>query len=294
MSKGVFIHNPSSQYDDRPESRYHFPKRYLSRVTPLVGEWILYYESRKNGGTMAYKAIAQVEAVRPDPDLADHYYADMKRGSYLGFAKEVPLRDDGGEIVNSYLRNENGKISAGRAVSAVQPISDADFWKIVDRGLTTHDLPRVDEVVGMADEAAPFIQDSPRKRVEITREVRDRVFRKSILTAYDQRCAFTGLSFINGGGRAEVQAAHIRAVAADGPDIVSNGLALSGTAHWMFDRGLLTLNLNGTIEISRQVNDRDGTERLLVPDRKALLPEPIHLRPHPQYLAWHRETVFKS
>ena len=35
---------------------------------------------------------------------------------------------------------------------------------------------------------------------------------------------------------------HIRPVDANGPDIVSNGLAVSGTAHWMFDRELIGLD----------------------------------------------------
>ena len=88
-----------------------------------------------------------------------------------------------------------------------------------------------------------------------SRVVRDRVFRRTVLRAYDERCAVSGLKLINGGGRAEVQAAHIRPVEADGPDIVSNGLALSGTAHWMFDRGLISLADDLTILVSRQVND---------------------------------------
>lgn len=62
-----------------------------------------------------------------------------------------------------------------------------------------------------------------------------------VLQAYGSRCAITGLRLINGGGRAEVEAAHIRPVEASGPDIVSNGIALSGTAHWMFDRGLISV-----------------------------------------------------
>ena len=59
-----------------------------------------------------------------------------------------------------------------------------------------------------------------------SRIVRDRVFRRIVLRAYDERCAVSGLKLINGGGRAEVAAAHIRPVEADGPDIVSNGIAL--------------------------------------------------------------------
>jgi putative restriction endonuclease len=41
----------------------------------------------------------------------------------------------------------------------------------------------------------------------------------------------TGLRIFNGSGRAEVQAAHIRPVADNGPDSVRNGLALSSTIH---------------------------------------------------------------
>ncbi len=52
----------------------------------------------------------------------------------------------------------------------------------------------------------------------------------------------TGLKIINGGGRTEVQAAHIRPVPDRGPDSVRNGLALSGTVHWMFDRGLISID----------------------------------------------------
>jgi hypothetical protein len=57
-----------------------------------------------------------------------------------------------------------------------------------------------------------------------------------VLHAYGARCAVTGWKLINGGGRAEAQAAHIRPVERGGPDSVQNGIALSGTAHWMFDR----------------------------------------------------------
>lgn len=60
-----------------------------------------------------------------------------------------------------------------------------------------------------------------------------------VLRAYDERRAVTGLKLINGLGRAEVAAAQIRPVEQNGPDIDNNGVALSGTAHWMVDRGLI-------------------------------------------------------
>ena len=115
-----------------------------------------------------------------------------------------------------------------------------------------------------------------------------------MLDAYDERCGVTGLKLINGGGRAEVAAAHIRPVEQNGPDIVNNGIALSGTAHWMFDRGLITLEDDLTIVISRHVNDRDGVEGLMNPTRRLIRPRLGRDRPHPAFLAWHRENCFKQ
>ena len=65
----------------------------------------------------------------------------------------------------------------------------------------------------------------------VNRKIRDARFRGAICEAYDNRCAVTGLRIINGGGRAEVQAAHIWPVKDGGPDVVQNGIALSATAH---------------------------------------------------------------
>ena len=102
-----------------------------------------------------------------------------------------------------------------------------------------------------------------------------------------------GLKLINSGGSAEVQAAHIRPVKADGPDIVSNGLALSGTAHWMFDRGLISLEDDLTILISRQANDRSSIEGVINDRNSARAPVRPLERPHPHFLAWYRERCFK-
>jgi putative restriction endonuclease len=59
---------------------------------------------------------------------------------------------------------------------------------------------------------------------------------------------------INGKGRPEVEAAHIMPVEENGPVSVQNGIALSGTVHWMFDRGLLSMDDDYTILRSHQLN----------------------------------------
>ena len=147
----------------------------------------------------------------------------------------------------------------------------------------------------MHERRTPFVFEQARERTTIlaSRAVRDRVFRRVVLDAYGQRCAITGLRLINGGGRAEAEAAHIRPVEANGPDIVSNGIALSGTIHWMCDRGLIGLWDELEILVSRQANDPAAVRALLNPTGRALPPARALDRPHPHFLEWHRQHCFK-
>ena len=299
MGFGVFIHRSDSIYEDSPAEQYQFPSQYLRRVEACVGDWIIYYEPRKIAETRGYFAIAKVSQVVADPGTSGMYLALIEPGSYLDFANPVPFNGATGPVEQGVL-NEQGRIS-GRAQSAVRSISSEDFRRIVKRGFeeTAPLLPRLDNEMpspGFDEGQAPFRFDQQRDRTSVTvsRILRDRVFRRVILRAYDERCAITGLKLINGRGRAEVAAAHIRPVEASGPDIVSNGLALSGTAHWMFDRGLISLADDLEILVSRQTNDPQGIRSTINKSGRALEPRRISDRPHPHFLKWHRDRCFKQ
>lgn len=298
MTFGVFIHRTDSVYDDVPSERYQFPKKYLTRVQQCEGDWIVYLEPTKVKNTKGYFAVAKVQEIIADPRNADMYLAVIEPGTYLDFGDPVPFRDTDG-IAEQGVLNDLGNIS-GRAQAAVRPLSTADFARIVERGLVRDDdfLPRVDQanqMPGFQDLHVPFQHFAARDRVNqlANRAVRDRNFRKNVLRAYGERCAITGLRLINGGGRAEVEAAHIRPVEHDGPDIVSNGLALSGTAHWMFDRGLVGLADDLSILVSRQSNDLEAMTAMINSSGKLLAPERLANRPRTEFVIWHRENCFK-
>jgi putative restriction endonuclease len=299
MGYGVFIHRSDSIYDDSPAERYQFPSQYLGRVQSCIGDWIIYYEPRKVADTRGYFAIAKIERVIPDPVTPGMYLALIEPGSYLDFVNPVPFNDASGPVEKGVL-NEQGRIS-GRAQSAVRPISPSDFNRIVALGLSESEpvLPRVGEQrppSGLGEEQTPFEFEQSRDRTHFTvsRIVRDRIFRRIVLRAYSERCAISGLKLINGSGRAEVAAAHIRPVEANGPDIISNGIALSGTVHWMFDRGLIGLSDDLQILISRQANDPESIRALINKSGYALAPQHSFERPHPGFLRWHREHCFKQ
>lgn len=295
MGFGIFMHREDSIYKDSPSERYQFPKNYLSRAKEC--DWIIYLEPSKVKDSRGYFAVAKIDKIISDSSFDGMYYALIEAGTYLDFPNNVPFNGPLG-VVEKGVLNAEGK-NSGRAQAAIRPLSAEDFNRIIGLGLTEQDdfYPREGDPISsmLLEERSPFIFEEEKTIIStlLNRKVRDRAFRTKVINAYDCRCAFTGIRLINGGGRAEVQAAHIKPVSENGPDIVSNGIALSGTAHWMFDRGLISLSDNLDILISRQYNDPTSIESMLMPDRKMIRPSRDLDRPHPAFLAWHRDNYFK-
>ncbi|HZL00789.1 MAG TPA: HNH endonuclease [Caulobacteraceae bacterium] len=166
----------------------------------------------------------------------------------------------------------------------------AGFAPLVDAGSLAN-RPEISLPVGFGDEPANF--ERPIIERLTRRPFRDAAFALSVKRAWSDTCALTGLKIINGGGRIEAQAAHIRPVEHAGPDSVRNGMALSATAHWMFDRGLVSVAEDFMI-LTAKAAAPEALSRLLLPGGRIRPPDRPEWRPHPQFLRWHRENVFKG
>jgi putative restriction endonuclease len=316
MTKAVFTTKSVSSYDDLPEFRYHFPKTYLNQVERAVGDYIVYYEPRRSsndpgsrGGAQVYFATARVTRIVPDTVRADHFYAIVD--NYLRFPRPVPFKE-GERYYESALEKLDGSTNKGAFGRAVRNLSDAEYDRIWIEGFghiigteprvrASPDVPEapMQPIPGFAEAQTPFDHEEPleqdRRIIEqlTSRPFRDRAFAAAVKDAYLDTCAMSGVKIINGGGRSEVQAAHIRPVEHRGPDSVRNGVALSGTFHWMFDRGLVSVDDDYKLLLAR---DRlpDSIDRFLGGNDRLLVPNRQDLRPHPQFLAWHRSNVFKG
>lgn len=302
MTKAVFTSKVEPSYDDLPEQRYHFPRTYLRQVEATVDDWIVYYEPRRassdlssRGGRQAYFATARVEKISPDPDRAEHFYAYVT--DYLEFDRPVPFRD-GEFYYESGLRRSDGGTSKGAFGRAVRTITGVEYDLIVKAGFVQtlteaafETSRKTSPIRNLEEEATPF--ERPIIEMVSRRPFREAAFAMSVKAAYGNTCAMTGLQIINGGGRAEVQAAHIRPVAAGGFDSVRNGLALSGTIHWMFDRGLVSVDDDFSI-LTATGRLPDPVIRLLRQDRKIAVPGDHGNWPHPAHLRYHREAIFKG
>lgn len=196
------------------------------------------------------------------------------------------------------LQRPDGATNKGAFGRSVRIVPDEEFENILTAGFSKSPIDfavsreaTAAQIVGFEDELKPF--ERPMMELTVTRPFRDIAFRRTVRAAYDNRCAVTGLRLINGGGRPEVQAAHIRAVEDKGPDSVRNGLALSGTIHWLFDRGLLAISDDMRI-LKAKGHVPDEVERLMNADGFIHLPIDPSQRPHPAFLRYHRETRFKG
>jgi putative restriction endonuclease len=283
MTKAVFTTKVTPSYNDLPEVRYHFPRTYLNQARQAVGDHIVYYEPRRSsvelssfGGRQSYFGVARVAAIVEDEALADHYYALVD--DYLDFDRAVPF-SEGSEYYESVLKKEDGSTNRGAFGRAVRLIPDDEFDRILKSGFA----PILGENLASQEVTLPGFSEP----------FRERSFMHNVRAAYSNRCAITGLRLINGGGRPEVQAAHIQPVASKGPDSVRNGLALSGTVHWMFDRGLISIGDDYKILVAEH-HVPDDAVRLLNQNGMINLPKDPTLHPNAHFLRFHRDEVFKG
>ena len=131
------------------------------------------------------------------------------------------------------------------------------------------------------------------RTVQTTVRIGQNFFRRTILSAYNEQCCITGLSI-----PALLVASHIIPWHTDKLNRVNpkNGLCLSALHDKAFDSGLITINEDMTVQISKthQVkNDPFFSESI-----EAYVGKPIRLpekfSPDKKFLAYHREYIFQK
>lgn len=147
-------------------------------------------------------------------------------------------------------------------------------------------------------ELAEVRQDQAAYKAQLHRG-RDARFKVSVISGYHFTCALTGYRLIaSKSAYVPLEAAHIHAHSQRGPDSPDNGLALTPTAHDLFDAGLWTIDDNLRIQVAKS----DIVESILPGGSHFRLAD-LHglalsfatqstLRPNIIHLAWHRAMVF--
>jgi putative restriction endonuclease len=301
--KAVFDTRPTSIYDDDLTRHYQFPKRYLPIVEQCIGDWIVLRRPRADGGDLAYFATARIETVDIDLARSGMYFARL--GEYLAFDSPVNWIE-AGRYAEEALRNmPSSQVGVYLRGRSVRSLIEHDFSQIISSGLRDTLNPRnaerleispsviVDAAV-IANVALPDVYERRTERVLTNRTIREASFRLAVYKAYENKCAVTGLRVFDLRGNAEVHGAHIWSVADGGPDVVQNGIALSATVHWLFDRYLISVTDDFRLLFGKEKIPSELTSLLNNNGGKLHLPVSERDWPHPKYLKRHREKFMAA
>ncbi len=127
---------------------------------------------------------------------------------------------------------------------------------------------------------------------------RDPAFRRHVLREYQYRCAICNFDVRLGDDLVGLEAAHIKWLAAGGPDTVANGLALCGLHHKAFDRGAFGLEGGGEqfkVLVSSEIHGRRDPVRWFLDYHGKPLRTPRNrlVDPRPEFVIWHYKEVFR-
>ncbi len=138
----------------------------------------------------------------------------------------------------------------------------------------------------------PFVAEH-RAVYQVSRQKRGAAFRNIVLTNYRHTCAVTGQRF-RSPHHVEADGAHIIGKDVHGTDDPRNGIALSRSAHWAFDRGIFTISDQYEIVVNPKTSSASVAKfpAIEMDRRKILLPKDQCYWPHSDALAWHKREVF--
>jgi hypothetical protein len=142
------------------------------------------------------------------------------------------------------------------------------------------------------DRFSPFIAED-KAIYQVTKEKRDQAFKRVVLEQYGYQCAVTGLKY-HSGNLIEAQAAHIISKSKKGSDDPRNGITLSRTAHWAFDKGIFTISDQYEIIVHPKAKNA-SLNKFTIMDMHGIqinLPEDENYYPHPEAIEWHKREVF--
>ncbi|MCX6300386.1 MAG: HNH endonuclease [Bacteroidetes bacterium] len=164
-------------------------------------------------------------------------------------------------------------------------------------------LVTIHKQYGLVDEVTEQILNEPsieyQKQIQIADDeeifVRCGVFKRVVPKIYDYTCCVSGMRIISGYDIQMVDACHIVPFSVSHNDTISNGISLSPNLHRAFDRGLITLNENYRVVISKSFTEYPSENMLkLLEGKQILLPKDNKHYPSTENLKWHNDNVFKN
>ncbi len=203
----------------------------------------------------------------------------------------VPAVNATGVPSHGQLMKSNVSVGFPEAVHSLLVVHPETLWTgaqyLLDRYFAESLHDDLVSAVGIFRTAQPVSQ---------TRK-RNPEFRREVIRAYEHRCAVCGYDIRIDNHLLGLEAAHIQWHAYDGPDEVSNGLALCTLHHKAFDLGGISLLDDLRLVVSDDLHGQNRAIDLWFLNHSGKqIRSPRHndQRPDPLFLRWHREQVYQG
>lgn len=152
----------------------------------------------------------------------------------------LTLRRKISQAQQSFKSNINSKGGNGTKRILINTSLDTDGWLLIVHGTpTVYNSPAIEFNIDEIDSE----KEVANRLISIRRGQAS--FRKELLSAYDSRCAISGITVTE-----TLQAAHIYPYMGQATNNITNGLLLRADLHLLFDLGLVRLNSDLTVTIS--------------------------------------------
>lgn len=243
------------------------------------GSWIYYYSAKDGSLDSAVNASLFLGMAAKEPVIVLRQISDKHA------PEKTQYRFHGLGILEHF--DENNRLFRIRGMH-IEEINDYLGYGMV----MEDDLIETAIQLEALEEWRPF-EDPNRKLYRVSAQKRNEKFRKTVLGNYESRCAITGQLFILN-KLIEAEAAHIIPKERRGTDDPRNGLAMSRSVHWAFDKGIFTLTDQYEVIIHPKARgakvqafplwDKEGSQ--------IHLPKEKYYWPHPDALKWHQDKIY--
>jgi len=216
--------------------------------------------------------------------------------------------------INSHIKSVNTLINVTEygcfAAELFQLLSDPSNRVIILSNLLDTYFPETKQYyieskrsgTGYLNDLEGYVLNEPEvqyRTVKIETEediyVRGGLFKKLIPKVYNNACCVTGMRLESTFGHNFIDACHIVPFSVSHNDKVNNGIALCPNLHRAFDRGLISVDDNYRIIISKYIKEEITHPYNIGKFNKEQITLPFNTQYYPsiENLQWHRENIFK-
>lgn len=125
---------------------------------------------------------------------------------------------------------------------------------------------------------------------------RGKLFRREIVKMYNESCCISGVRVSAPFTITMVDACHIIPFSTSFDNSLTNGIALCPNLHRAFDKGLVSVDENYKVILSKSFKENPASEYSFskIEGKTILLPADQDFEPSIEAFAWHRNNVFKK